>query len=868
MIGAVQESDVALTGCADVFISHVEEDAETALEIARGLEGVGYSAWIYERDSYPGLDYLDQVDRAIEKCQAVLVVISTDTLGSHQVGDEVNWAREHGRRFVPVLKGISWSEFQNRRPKWRMALGIATAIRIPPEGIGLILPRVIRGLEELGVKSSRTRRTEQPPAPVPQPEQERSTPKDPSSVSAPPLMEPVREVEAPAASPMGAPTDREMTPPRLSPASRDIRPPEVSADPFPTPETRTSSEPALAELAHDTSDAFLSYSREDSEFAQRLVKDLKAFGASLWLDLDIIPAHRWDDAIEKAIHNCSRMLVVLSPAAVASPNVMNEVGWALDKKKTVIPVLHRECEIPFLLHNVHRVDFRGDYKTAVRRLLQTLGIEDPETKAERERQERKAEQERQEREAAEAALKAEQERQKREAAEAARKAEKERRKREAAKAARKAEQKRQELEAEEFRKAEKDRREREAAEAARKAKQELQEREAAEAARKVKELWEREAEEFRKAEQERQEREAEAARKAEKERREREAAETARKAERQRREGEAAEAARKAEKERREREAAEAAEAARRAEQERQKREAAEVAQKKARRKYWIAGSITGVTIALIALALGIWYAGHPPSNSYRLDWEVPRPVEPIVKTTPGDVRKDGDGLKTQMVHGLEYVWIPPPGQFSMGCSQGDNKCFGYEKSHEVTLTKGFWMGQTEVTQEAYLKVIKQNPSHFRGDSLPVEMVTWAEAANYCTAVGMRLPTEAEWEYAARGGNPSSSYGPLEEIAWYVKNSDHKTHEVRGKKPNKYGLYDMLGNVYEWTADLLGDYPLDPTSDPSGPPPGKEFSSHVIRGGSWLNDLEHVRSSDRGWQAKPDFSSENIGFRCAGALQD
>ena len=190
-------------------------------------------------------------------------------------------------------------------------------------------------------------------------------------------------------------------------------------------------------LPGQTSHAFLSYSREDSEFAQRLAKDLKAFGASLWLDLDIIPAHRWDDAIEKAIHNCSRMLVVLSPAAVASTNVMDEVGLALDKRKTVIPVLHRECEIPLRLRRVQYVDFLGDYNTAVRKLLKTLGVEDPESKVERERQEREAE----------GFHQAEEERREGEAAETARKAEKERRKGESAGAARIAEQERHEREA-------------------------------------------------------------------------------------------------------------------------------------------------------------------------------------------------------------------------------------------------------------------------------------------------------------------------------------------------------------------------------------------------------------------------------------
>ena len=139
---------------SDVFISHVEEDADTVLDIVRSLEAAGYTTWSYERDSYPGLDYLDQVERAIEGCNALIVLISPDSLGSQQVEDEVKWAREQRKYFLPVLKGITWAEFQNRRPKWRMALGIATAVSIPAEGVGVILPRIIRGLGALGVRAS------------------------------------------------------------------------------------------------------------------------------------------------------------------------------------------------------------------------------------------------------------------------------------------------------------------------------------------------------------------------------------------------------------------------------------------------------------------------------------------------------------------------------------------------------------------------------------------------------------------------------------------------------------------------------------------------------------------------------------------
>jgi formylglycine-generating enzyme required for sulfatase activity len=146
---------------------------------------------------------------------------------------------------------------------------------------------------------------------------------------------------------------------------------------------------------------------------------------------------------------------------------------------------------------------------------------------------------------------------------------------------------------------------------------------------------------------------------------------------------------------------------------------------------------------------------------------------------------------------------------------------------HRVTLTKGYWIGRTEVTQAAYELVIGANPSHFKGDgNLPVEQVNWNEAKLYCETVNMRLPTEAEWEYAACGGDSSARYGPLDKVAWYDGNSGKTTHPVAQKQKNGYGLYDMLGNVYEWTADYYGEkyYTTNPPPDnwnnPRGPASG------------------------------------------------
>ena len=191
---------------------------------------------------------------------------------------------------------------------------------------------------------------------------------------------------------------------------------------------------------------------------------------------------------------------------------------------------------------------------------------------------------------------------------------------------------------------------------------------------------------------------------------------------------------------------------------------------------------------------------------------------------------------------GLTYIWIPP-GSFMMGCSPGDTKCFDEEKpAHRVEISKGFWIGETPVTQEAYQRVTGSNPSKFKGPQRPVEMVSWEDAQRYCQEVGMRLPTEAEWEYAARAGSTASRYGKLAEIPWHRENSQGQTHSVKGKQPNAWGLYDTLGNVWEWTADWFHEnyFARNEARDPNGP---KDGTYRVVRGGSWFSGSQGVRAS-------------------------
>ena len=222
---------------------------------------------------------------------------------------------------------------------------------------------------------------------------------------------------------------------------------------------------------------------------------------------------------------------------------------------------------------------------------------------------------------------------------------------------------------------------------------------------------------------------------------------------------------------------------------------------------------------------------------------------------------------------GLKYVWIPS-GTFMMGCSPGDSECDDDEKpQHQVTITKGFWMGQTEVTVAAYKRFAagagQQMPgapnfnSGWANESMPILNVSWDDANAFCTWAGGRLPTEAEWEYAARGGSTAASYGPLDEVAWHESNSGGQAHEVGGKRANSFGLYDMPGNVWEWASDWYEKhYQSRPSQDPLGPTSGQ---ARVLRGGSGSFVPGGVRVSVR-LGVDSNARSPVFGFRCGGEV--
>jgi formylglycine-generating enzyme required for sulfatase activity len=234
-----------------------------------------------------------------------------------------------------------------------------------------------------------------------------------------------------------------------------------------------------------------------------------------------------------------------------------------------------------------------------------------------------------------------------------------------------------------------------------------------------------------------------------------------------------------------------------------------------------------------------------------------------------GEVREDPrDGLK--------YVWIPA-GTFMMGCSPGDTECHDNEKpAHQVTLTRGFWMGQTEVTVAAYKRFVAAKDWRMPGstafndgwphDAMPIVNASWDDAVAYCTWAGGRLPTEAEWEYAARAGSTEPRYGPLDEVAWYETNSAKQTHDVAQKRANAFGLFDTLGNAWEWVNDWVGDnyYAASPQRDPQGPASG---TYRVLRGGSW-NYLPSVARVSHRFGQIPVLVGADTGFRCAGKEDD
>ena len=222
---------------------------------------------------------------------------------------------------------------------------------------------------------------------------------------------------------------------------------------------------------------------------------------------------------------------------------------------------------------------------------------------------------------------------------------------------------------------------------------------------------------------------------------------------------------------------------------------------------------------------------------------------------------------KTYTVKGVSFTMLRVDGgTFQMGSNDGE---YDEKPVHSVTLNS-YQIGQTEVTQALWKAVMGNNPSWFKGDDLPVERVSWNDCQdfiaklNQMTGEAFRLPTEAEWEFAAKGGNKGngatySGSDNLYDVAWYASNSSSKTHAVGTKAPNELGIYDMSGNVQEWCHDRYVSYANEERAKTAGQASG---SGRVYRGGSWLDNAMFCRTANRSLNA-PSFTHSNLGLRLA-----
>jgi formylglycine-generating enzyme required for sulfatase activity len=254
----------------------------------------------------------------------------------------------------------------------------------------------------------------------------------------------------------------------------------------------------------------------------------------------------------------------------------------------------------------------------------------------------------------------------------------------------------------------------------------------------------------------------------------------------------------------------------------------------------------------------------------------IPQELHRILKPlSPNILLREGHTMEINSL-GMAFVLIPA-GVFVMGSPEHEPGRYDDEIQHEVTVTQSFYLQVTPVTQGQWRAVMGTNPSSFqdRGEDCPVEQVSWYETQQFIRMLNgrmegtYRLPTEAEWEYAARAGSTIAFANGeitslfcdhdanLDDTGWYCGNSGWDTHPVGLKTPNTWGLYDMHGNVYEWCQDWYGSYPTSPLSDPEGPPSGFR---KVMRGGSWFSSAKACRLATR-LHMSPKSKTAFIGFR-------
>jgi formylglycine-generating enzyme required for sulfatase activity len=249
-----------------------------------------------------------------------------------------------------------------------------------------------------------------------------------------------------------------------------------------------------------------------------------------------------------------------------------------------------------------------------------------------------------------------------------------------------------------------------------------------------------------------------------------------------------------------------------------------------------------------------------PPAKKTSTSAATPKATAPEA-SLPADTTKPGTVMSNQL--GIEFVYIPS-GSFIMGSDGGGAD---ERPARRVTIRRGFYMGRFEITQAQWRTVMGENPSNFKGEDLPVEQVSWTDAQNFIRKLNergdpfvYRLPTEAEWEYACHAQMTGESMGDLNALAWYFNNSAGKTHSVGEKQANAWGLYDMLGNVWEWTEDVYHDSYRGAPTNGSAWVTGGDPKYKVLRGGSWIDNAFYCRVGER-IRATPDTRQRNSGLR-------
>jgi formylglycine-generating enzyme required for sulfatase activity len=252
--------------------------------------------------------------------------------------------------------------------------------------------------------------------------------------------------------------------------------------------------------------------------------------------------------------------------------------------------------------------------------------------------------------------------------------------------------------------------------------------------------------------------------------------------------------------------------------------------------------------------------ASSPPQSiKYPLDQLATNSHNPPLMTSEFNV---GYQDAVNSLDGSRYIWIPP-GEFLMGTEAPAPTGKNEAPLHRVVITKGFWLSETPASGKTFNRfrevmgreMILAAPANYAAVGFD-----WYEAREYCQWCGGRLPTEAEWEYAAHGGTTGPLYGPLNEIAWYDKNSGDIPRPLKAKKPNAFGLYDMIGNIWQWCEDWydFDYYAVSPLENPPGPKRGEQ---KIIRGGAYDNSVTQVRVTERG-HILPHSQVSNVGVRC------